>query len=376
MNFAIDYAPLATSKGLRWEDGSSPEEFELPYNRRDKEESEKIRLAFLKGLGPQDTLWLEMGSTHRFALSAYRAGAQVRRVSGHWTKMTREGLGLAKDQQTVVLHKLALAQSDYFYPYQETDERIAEVGMVASAYYVVQDLRKRAVQRLEAVRRDLYLVEPIGEVDVELSVNRQLARLVYFQGVMAEHPEWKLEKLVKEMYEDIEQIFYSRLDQLISRLPVYKGVFKHIPQCGPAISAIIIWRMADVDFFPTEPALKHYGGSHLNGDGTPPVRKKGVQGSWDVRLKQAFWQFGQGTYTYGRADEPWKQALLKRLEFEKSKMLPGDEKASAKALEVIRKNRACWWTSQKFAEHIWRRWHTFKAGGEYLPPDFECLRTS
>src|SRR3989344_4156248 len=377
-HYAIDYASLQPARGLVWEEGREASEFVLPYEEGKPEESEKARLEFIQSLTPLDTLWLEMGPTHRFALAAYRQGAQVRRISSHYTKEGRKKFNLPKNEIRTVLRQLTIEESAKFYSFAEMDAEIAEVGLLAKAYYTVHDIRKRAAQRLAATQNDLFLVSRTGVIDVEQTVQRKLANLVYFAGVLAEQPDRALADMVANQFQLIEDILYSELGRKLNSLPIYQQLFQHITGCGPAISAIIIYYIADIAFFETPAKLKHYAKLHQNPDGSRPCNIVGVQSSWNQRFAQPFWLFAVQTRMFGRPDNVWKQAYLKRVKYESSRTLPEDEEivknASTRMLAEVQRRRAMRWIAQKLCVHIHHRWNAVKAGTEYHEPDFECLR--
>lgn len=390
-NYAIDYALTQEAPGLMWKPGKQPKSFVLPHFAFEQEKTDEARRKWLEKLGPDDSLFLEMGPTKHFALAAYRQGAKVFRVSGHVTHDARGDR--PKSATKEVLYELANDQPDAFYSFTERSAEIAEVGETIRAYHMVQKQRKRAVQQLSSVRIDANLLDKTGEVDIEQTVWRKLADLAYFRGTLGERPDRLMPLLVGNFYEVIEKILYAELEKKLNKLPLYKQVFKPIPQCGPAIAALIIHYIQDIKFFDTAAQLKHYAKLHQLENGDCPKKTSGVQCTWNAKFGQAFYQFSVQTRSYGKKGEEdedgkavkpgniWKLAYLHRLEYEQTKVLPADAeivaKASEKMLGEVQRRRAQRWIAQKFCEHIFRQWKAFNAGPgyQYTPPDFECLHS-
>lgn len=388
-NFAIDYQVIEQTIGM---------EFGNSHNERFTLSDEEEKKAFIASLNPEDKVYAESGGgNERFLLGCVRQGAEIFRIPAYVVHhMTGE----------VVCDKLvdlAINSPERFYPFKEMDQQIAEVTMLSRAHNKFQKkIRIATKRRLEMSFLDLALVEPIGQVDVDVYTQNKLAQAIVRMGIEADDYGKSTVEIVDNILSGAEAGLYVRLDKAVKKTPVWKGVFDHIPGCGPSIAGRMIADISDIRYFETPAKLMAKAGYSNLPDGSikrkmslssemakvirkrianlyPEMTKEEIDEylHFDVTpdLKQAVWDFCDWTRAYGRPDNVWKRAYNARYAYEEAQQ----EKFAAKENAWERsfpKDRALRWLGQKFLIHIWKRWRAFNAGAEYTPPDFECLRES
>jgi len=360
---------------------------------------EDEKKAFIASLLPGDQVYSEAGGgNERFLLGCVRQGAEVWRIPAYIVKQEN-----ASEDVAGTLANLAVNSPERFYPFRETDQQIAEVIMLSRVYTKFQKkIRIATKRRLEMSFLDLALVEPIGKVDVDVYAQNKLAQAIVRAGISAEDSGQSTIEIVDNVLSGAEAAFYAMLEKAVKKTPVWKGVFDHIPGCGPSIAGRVIAGIVDVNYFDTPAKLMAKAGYSNLPDGSikrkmsldskmakvirariaeanPELSKAEIDEClrFDItpELKQAVWGFADWTRAYGRPDNVWKQAYLARYAYEEARQ----EKFATKENAWERsfpKDRAMRWLGQKFLIHVWKRWRVCNAGGEYLPPDFECLRHS
>lgn len=387
--FAVDYQVIEKTNGIEFGNGQN-----VVFTLAGEDEKK----AFIGAILPGDQIYAEAGgSNERFLLGCIRQGAEVYRIPAyivHDQKGDREVCDTLAD--------LSIKSFDRFYPFKEMDQQIAEVTMLSRVYTKFQKkIRIATKRRLEMSFLDLALVEPIGKVDVDVYAQNKLAQAIVRQGLETEDVGKSTIEIVDNVLSGAEAAFYAMLEKAVNKTSVWKGVFEHIPGCGPSIAGRLIAGIGDIRFFETPAKLMAKAGysnlpdgsikrkMSLNSEMAKVIRKRIAEASpemtkeeideylrFDItpELKQAVWGFCDWTRAYGRPDNVWKQAYNARYAYEEARQEQFASKENAWE-RSFPKERALRWLGQKFLIHIWKRWRVCNAGGEYKAPDFECLRS-
>lgn len=390
--YAVDYQLVEETKAFLFGDG---------HDREIILSDDDSKKKFISKLKPGDQIYTESGGgNERFLLGCVRKGAEVYRIPAYRVKKLKEAEGVKTIHEA--LAKMAIDSPEGFYPFEEMDQMIAQVAMLSRAHRIFQKkIRIPTKRRLETSFLDLALVDPVGEVDVDIFVHDKLARAIVRHGIESGDYATTTVDLVDGILMGAEEGLAIRLAKALEQVPVYKGVFKHIPGCGSAILAgSLIANIGDIRFYDSAAKLMSKAGYGHLPDGSIQRKMSGnsamakviarritdatkldddeiaemIRYNISPNLKQAVWAFCDWTRAYGsKENNVWKQAYEARYAYEEDRQ----EEFAAKENAWERsfpKQRAMRWLGQKLLVHIWKRWQAFNAGAEYCPPDFECLR--
>lgn len=402
---AVDYAPTQPSTILVLLDGETEEQV-LPV-------AKGKRKAFITSLGPTDIVLLEAGGQNgMFALAVARQGAIVKRLPTRFSKADREKLELGREDTAKVLMMAYQADPSRFLDYKEMSSEMAQLNYLLNSYYIIQDVRKAATNRIKAMYRDQELLEDVlGSVDVMNailgSVNRRLFGVAN-PSKKKEDPNKALAKGKKTSLLDetvsavlvaIEGPIETQIGHALEPLPVWQKVVSQIPQVGTITGARLITAIGDIRNFRSPAALKAYAGLHHAADGSAVRRQRGVVANWNPGLKQACYLFAEQVVGYASQGELWKVAFQRRLEYELGKISEAEvreevvtylqrvrdidvegktkekvaeakaelwEQVPAKGRKELaqRLNSAKRWLKQKLLIHLYREWSRMEQEGD------------
>jgi transposase len=332
---AVDYAPKGAAQILSRNGTGEITRLELPplgLTDESREKARKARTEFLGRLQEGDIVLLEMGAAgDKFGLAATRRGANVLRVPTFHMKAFRAAESIEDVAEGLVTY--FDRNPGEFYPFTEREEVIVRLRVHTRARLMVQrKIRIPAQLRLQAVYRDLYLLDPEGSEEAFVD-----ARI-------------KADPIFKTIA-DKEKELENKIKPILRKTPVYKAVFEPIKGIGPVIAGAIIAEIGDIRRFRTPGALKAYCGYHNLPDGSVPRRRKGEVSARNDYLRQAVWLF-TSRLDLLRDDAEWKQRFLARLAFERSRA-PELTKGHTRA-------RARRYIGQQFLIHIWTAWREFE----------------
>ena len=427
--YAIEHAVTQDTLGTRF-DGARDERFTLEYS---KDAANAAKVKFIGALKPGDEIFMEAGSgAERFALGCVRAGAEVFRIPTYQVhdELKRRGNGFEpegdeSDEQTEkrkkskkaqmlsILRDFALTKPEAFYPFREIDQKLAEIAIIADAYDMIQNkIRMPAVQRLRASVADLDIVEPVGKIGIEMDIQEHLAELLFGpmrrivketknkSGEIAKpaHKETFTEVLERSL-RAIEERLRRRMVQAFRDNKFWEGMYREIQGCGPVTAAKLIAGIKDIKFFDSRAKLVEAAGYGFLPDGSRKRKVRlssetgralkailqemfpdwtikqlndAIRMNWRPGLKQAVFLFTSQIRGYGQPDNPWKQAYLHRLAYEKA--LQEQFAPKPDGTTSYPDDRAQRWLGQKFLRHLWSAWRRCEADKEYRPYNFECLR--
>lgn len=362
MNYAIDYAPVADSEVIAWENGSDSSHFllagveseessgKMDFSRKIRKKREGVKVKkgdFLQALTPEDALWSELGGAgDRFCLAAFRKGVQIFRLpcfvaSDIQKEQKQNKMGL--EPTVEILSRLAQESPDQFYQFREPDVSITEIRMLTRAYWRIQrKIRIPAEARFRSIELDMELLS--GDED-KLFVDKY--RKILLRASIPEHL-LRIERAVKKELAD-------RLEEF----PLYQALFGEIRGVGPVTAGLVIGSIINIQRFATLPKLRAYTAYHLvqNGEGEwkTPRRKKGERFPASEWLRQGVFYF-VSEMNKQKPDHPWKMMLEARVAYEREK--------HPDFRQAIVRNRAERWLGQKFLQYVWYTWRRFEGIGE------------
>ncbi len=301
------------------------------------------------------------GSGDRFAYALSRHGeeihAEIFRIEPGELKRARDRVSGRKEDDPNLLIELFGNSSNLFRYCGPRDREQIMVAEALHARQAAQDARKSTAQRLrQRLIGGIFLSDEgkYPEGLIEDVYDDAAANSVILQAVIAEEARCDME-----------------LRTTVTRLRVYREVFKPVKGCGHALAARIIASVGDIRRFPTEAKFKAFVGVHVlgsdfkkmlpgtvraDGDSVMARRRRGQVSDWNPTARQAF--FLLGDQFNRRPDTLWGKKLLEyKAKFREKYPEPvtgPNEKLRFTAGHIHR--RAIWRTVTKFAEHLYRTW--------------------
>lgn len=210
-----------------------------------------------------------------YALSrqAEKIGVRVMRVPAFVLKDKRGGE--SKDDDALLLARLAHEEPELFYPLAETDAALIRARESWRALWEAMQARMAGELRLRQLYIGRAFTHPDGlypEGGIEKGFDALKASDPIAKALRSEEAERERE-----------------LTKALEALPVYQQLFKPIEGVGPKIAARIIAAVIDIRRFETDAKLKAYMGVHVLKDGTFARRRHGQIANWHGDARQALY---------------------------------------------------------------------------------------
>lgn len=311
-------------------------------------------LELMQRMGPEDELWLMMGSTNAaVALGAYRKGVKVHQISyprarssNGEQKVSLDGIREIVERQPQLFYSL--------YPQQ------SEVLEIISAWQDVEDAmeaRKEYANRLRA---------------------RVMARAVIEGRKTKEQLEEEIEQLLGKKSKGIKpadagmQYFLEKekkaeqeLAKVIGKSGLYNQVFKLVGGVGAKLAARFIAGIERIERFQRAKDLSNYAGLLPRGkDGRLPSRRQAGQNNEQLsrspKLNTACFNLQEWLFIYGKNTE---LGAFMREEMERrcpctAEQRKNDPELRKRYAAAVKQARIL--TTRRFLEEIvWPKWRSY-----------------
>lgn len=341
MRYFASTVPVMREANILVSEGGDPKEIKIEAP------------AFVPTLGPNDELWLMMGSTNAaVALGAFRRGAAVHQLSyaralPH-VRATRSG---TSDENAKVkisaedVYALADAHPDIFYPMYPGQ---GEVLDVINAWQQLVDTMKERTRYANLVRSRLqHQSVALGNAT---SV-KELAAKIEEQVGKKDPQDPGMQNFLSQ-----EDAAEKVLVKALENSELYKQVFEPIGHVGPKLAARFIAAIERIERFETPQNLMRFAGMLPTRDGKLPSKKRGGLVSRDSALNNACFILQEQMFKYGAKTEFGRilHGQVERVCPCTEEERKADKELRAKHVGAVREARIA--MSRVFLERVWHGW--------------------
>ena len=311
--------------------------------------------AFVPTLGPDDELWLMMGSTNAaVALGAFRQGVDVHQLSyARALPYVRAARNRTSDEDAKVkisaedVYALANAHPDIFYPMYPGQ---GEVLDVISAWQQTMDAMKAREAYANLVRSRLQ--QQAVALGNAMSV-KELAAKIEEQVGKKDPQDPGMQNFLSQ-----EDAAEKVLVKALKNSELYKKVFEPIAHVGPKLAARFISAIERIERFETPKDLMRFAGMLPTHDGRLPSKRRGSLLSRSPELNNACFMLQEQMFKYGAKTE-FGQILHDHVKLNcpcTEEERRADKELRAKHVGAVKQARIA--MSRVFLEHIWNGWRT------------------
>jgi len=332
LKYALDFSLVGKSiSGIKW-DERTEEKFTL--------KSLEERLRFIDQLKAGDMLYLVAGGlSGEVAKMASRKGVLVALIAGAKVKETRKkGESVAS-----VLKRLSEEKSNQFNVWFPEEAEVLELTLCFQEWQDLMEERKATANRIRQIFYEEVLRNPEDYKKLRVEELQEMAKEKIKSDAHYRWLSFQEKKAKKELIETI------------TKMKLYRRVFKNFDGCGSLIAARMIVYIRNIKRFPTWEKLATYCGFGLKEE-RKQRKTRGKSLGYHPQLKSTIlqlWIKGQ-LLLWRRERTELSRLLLARIEKEKADKEAGIKKRGTPV------GRAIWWVGRRLVRRIYYKWKAFE----------------
>lgn len=333
---------------LKWrklEDNEDPGSF--PAERLEKRGRKFYTVAKVpsefEGLRADDTVAMTLGGSGdmlAYALTrrAEVIDATVLRLPPF--QLQAERGEVCKDQDAVLIARLAAKKPELFYPSQPRDEKVILVRELYRQRITAMKSRIACEQRLRQVFVGKIFADGTPEVEIEKRFEEEKANDQILQNMLA-----------------LENDANKRLTAAIEDLDVYNQVFAPLKGVGPQTAARVIAGVVDIRRFPTRDKFVAFCGVSSTADGKFRRFRRGEKGGCgNPAVRQGLWLI-IADQANKRPDSEWGRKLREvKTGLREKHPVPIETNGKKRYTDGHIHKMAIWKTATKLARQIHSEW--------------------
>lgn len=268
-------------------------------------------LEFVFSLGPDDTLWIMMGSTNAaVVLGAWRKGATVHQLSPvrmiNALNLTSEE-GKKTRPTPLIVQRVAISHPEAFYPMYPGQTEILQISSAWQALSDAMEARKAYANLVRSRLQRQAIVS--GEINGHLLPNKEELKLLLDDQLATKDENGKKREPKDPFIKGFirkEDEASQELEKVLRESGLYASVFAPIDGVGPRIAARFIAGIERIERFQKPTDLSNYTGMLPRGkDGKLPSKKrsKGETLSRSPALNTSCYLLQDQMFGWGRKTE-------------------------------------------------------------------------